>query len=193
MTDLAGCLEDLCDSDDVRAEAAALALASLPPQQVLASLRDLLAAPDVDTRWWAVRALASISHPEAPGLLTQALLDADASVRQCAALGLRLHPDPMAVPALANALYDSDSLVTGLAADALAAIGAPAVPALLEVLQSGSRAARLPAVRALAAIGDTRSIPALFEALDEDSALVEYWASEGLERMGVGMSFFNPE
>jgi hypothetical protein len=35
-------------------------------------------------------------------------------------------------------------------------------------------------------IGDTRAVPGLFEAL-EGSALQEYWAEEGLERMGVGM------
>jgi hypothetical protein len=45
----------------------------------------------------------------------------------------------------------------------------------------------------LAQIGDPRSIPALFTALDEDSALMEYWASEGLEKMGVGIVFFEPD
>jgi hypothetical protein len=28
--------------------------------------------------------------------------------------------------------------------------------------------------------------------LDSDSAVLEHWASEGLEKMGVGMSFFSP-
>jgi HEAT repeat protein len=59
-------------------------------------------------------------------------------------------------------------------------------------MESGSHIARLEAARALASIGDTRAIPALFDALD-DSALLEYWANEGLERMGVGMCFFSPE
>ena len=84
-------------------------------------------------------------------------------------------------------------LVADLAVGALEAIGEPAVPGLLEVMANGSRSARLKAVRALAMIGDERSIPALFAVLDEDSALIEYWASEGLERMGVGMAFFAPQ
>jgi HEAT repeat protein len=79
-----------------------------------------------------------------------------------------------------------------LAGDALVAIGSPAVPALLEVLQAGVHPARLEAVRALARIGDERAIPALFTALDDSSALIEYWANEGLERMGVGMVFYRP-
>ena len=41
-------------------------------------------------------------------------------------------------------------------------------------------------------IGDTRAIPELYKMLDSDSALLEYWASDGLERMGVGMVFFAP-
>jgi HEAT repeat protein len=60
-------------------------------------------------------------------------------------------------------------------------------------MQKGEHVARLEAVRALAKIGDERAIPALFDALDNDSALIEYWASEGLEKMGVGMVFYKPE
>jgi HEAT repeat protein len=90
------------------------------------------------------------------------------------------------------ALDDPDPLARRLAGEALEAVGSEAVPALLEVMGDGSHVARLEAARALANIGDARAIPALFEALD-DSALMEYWASEGLERMGVGMIFFNPD
>jgi HEAT repeat protein len=91
-----------------------------------------------------------------------------------------------------KALSDCDRLVAGLAADALAEIGEAAVPALIDVVQDGSHPARLEAVRALAAIGDPRAIPVLFAALDSDSALMEYWANQGLEHLGVGMVFFEP-
>lgn len=171
------------------------ALAALRGEQVVEAfqaLQALLRSPDADQRWWAGRALAALQYPDVPGQLLLMLGDPDAAVRQCAALGLRLHPNPGAVSALAAALDDADSLAGDLAGEALAAIGAPAVPALLEVMQAGTRRARLKAVRALAAIGDPRAIPALFAALDEDSALMEYWASQGLEKMGVGMTFFLP-
>jgi HEAT repeat protein len=139
-----------------------------------------------------VCALTSVQDSQVVTMLLSTLDDVDTAVRQCAALGLRLRPDPQAVPALVDALADRDQLVIALAADALAEIGEPAVPALLEVVKNGGQTARLEAVRALAKIGDHRSIPALFAALDESSALMEYWASEGLERMGVGMVFFKP-
>ena len=188
-------LTELCCGEDERAEAAAIALAALPAgqaEEIYPALQDLLGDPRPDVRWWAVRAMAGIKNDQVLSSLLAALADQDTAVRQCAALSLRLRPDPHAVSALVGALADRDHLVVALAADALAEIGEPAVPALLEVVQNGKQAARLEAVRALAKIGDHRSIPALFAALDEGSALMEYWASEGLERMGVGMMFFKP-
>lgn len=184
-------LEELSGGDDERAEAAAGQLAAAGPT-VIPTLGTLLASQDPDKRWWAARVLAEISDPQALPLLLKAFEDPDRSVRQCAALALRQHPGAEAIPALAQALGDSDRLLAHLAADALIANGEAALPALLEVMQNGPQAARLEAVRALAAIGDTRAIPALFNALDEPSALIEFWAEQGLERMGVGMMFFKP-
>lgn len=189
-------LNELKNADDAHAEVAALSLAGLTQPEIDAALEELstwLSSPDCDTRWWAVRAIAAIPDPKTPGLLQQALTDPQACVRQCAIVGLRGHPDAGCVASLVRALEDEDPLVADLAVGALEAIGDPAVPALLELMENGPRAARLKAVRALAMIGDERSIPALFAALDEDSALIEYWASEGLERMGVGMAFFAPQ
>jgi HEAT repeat protein len=96
------------------------------------------------------------------------------------------------VPELIAALQDNDRLLARLAGDALIAIGEPAVEALLAVFRDGDLPPRLDAARALALIGDRRAIPALFEALDGDSSLIAYWAETGLERMGVGMVFFQP-
>jgi HEAT repeat protein len=59
-------------------------------------------------------------------------------------------------------------------------------------MENGSPQARIEAARALGFIGDARAVPQLFKALDGDSAILEYWADQGLERMGVGMVFFNP-
>jgi HEAT repeat protein len=60
------------------------------------------------------------------------------------------------------------------------------------VMRGGPHIARLEAARALALIGDSRAIPVLFEALDDQSAYVGFWSDEGLDRMGVGMVFFKP-
>jgi phycocyanobilin lyase beta subunit len=93
---------------------------------------------------------------------------------------------------LIQALSASDRLLARLAGDALIAIGEDAVPALIEVIENNPQPARLEAVRALSAIGDTRAIPILIKVLDQDSAIMEHWAGQGLEKMGVGMVFFKP-
>jgi HEAT repeat protein len=51
---------------------------------------------------------------------------------------------------------------------------------------------RIEAVRALSNINDPQAIPPLLAALNDTSRIVEYWAEHGLERLGVGMVFFNP-
>jgi HEAT repeat protein len=157
------------------------------------ALEQRLSNPDAEVRWWAVRALAEMQDERVPGLLVRALTDADIGVRWCAGLALRTHPSLQASSALLGMLSDQDALTRRLAGDGLVAIGSPVVPQLLDARNHGDPMIRIEAVRALAKIADERAIPVLFEALDDASALVEYWASEGLEKMGVGMVFFKPE
>lgn len=185
-------LNELSCGEDKRAEAALPHLAGWGPE-VVDALRERLFNPEPDVRWWAVRGLAEIQDERVLDLLMKALADPDMGVRWCAGLALRNHPSEKAIPALMDMLLAQDALTRRLAGDALVAIGKPAVSQLLEVMQHGQHLARLEAVRALALIGDESAIPALFEALDDSSALVEYWANEGLEKMGVGMVFYRPE
>jgi eukaryotic-like serine/threonine-protein kinase len=192
MEELSDFLSQLTCGDDERAEAALSHLAEWGAEAV-GPLRERLSNPEAEVRWWAVRALAEVHDLRVAELLVGALADPDKSVRWCAGLALRMHPAPQAMPALIRMLSDVDALTRRLAGDALVAIGAQSVPDLLEVLQGSAQLARLEAVRALAKIGDEHAIPALFEVLDDGSALVEYWASEGLEKMGVGMVFYKPE
>ncbi len=185
-------LDELSCGEDERAEAALPHLAAWGPE-VLPALAERLSNPEADVRWWAVRGLAEVQDESVPELLLKALADPDVGVRWCAGLALRRRPSEQAVPALVDALADGQTLTRRLAGDALVAIGSPAVEQLLGVLQNGVHVARLEAARALAKIADTRTIPALFAALDDNSALIEYWANEGLEKMGVGMVFYRPQ
>jgi len=191
MSELKTLLAELTSGDDERAETAVPGLQA-HGEDALKVLRPLLADPHPDTRWWAVRALAEIQDPQIPELLVSAVEDEDTSVRQCAALALYQRPVPSAVPILISVLGVQDSLLARLAANALVAVGEPAVPELIGVMENGKGRPRLEAARVLAMIGDPRAIPALYAALSEDSAWMDYWANEGLERMGVGMVFFKP-
>lgn len=192
VSTLASLLADLQSGDGERSEAAAAALPA-HAEAGLAALAPLLQNPDPETRWWAARSLAGFLQPAAGELLTAALADGEASVQQCAALALSQRPHADAVPALISLLASDDGLLSRLAGDALVAHGAAAVEPLAVSLEtSSSQNARVEAARALALIGDTRGIPALFKLLDSNSAMLEHWASEGLQKMGVGMSFFKP-
>lgn len=196
MTALDELFQQLTSSDDSLSEKTAqdiIALFALQPNEVLQGVDLLLKRSLVDARWWALRILAEIPAEQAVSRLITGLQDTEAAVRQCAALGLRKNAQARALPALVAALTDDDSLVVQLARDALIAIGKDATPILLELLEHGAQPVRLQAVRALAMIGDERAIPALFNQLDGESRWMEYWASLGLERMGVGMTFFLPE
>jgi HEAT repeat protein len=191
MSDFRSIFDDLFSGDDHRAEAASQHIAELG-EKAIPPLLDKLDASDPNHRWWAVRALASIDHPRAKTAICGALTDTDPSVRQCAALGLRESPSPAAIPQLIEILQDDDRLLARLAADALVAIGVPAIAALIEAAQSSSTSVRIEAVRALAIMRNDQAIPALFSALDDPSPWVTYWAEEGLRNAGMEMLFYSP-
>jgi HEAT repeat protein len=191
MGNLKDLLDQLSCGEDDTAEQALSHIAEWGPD-VVDILHQRLAEPEVDVRWWAVRALAEIDDERVPGLLVEALSDTDQAVRWCAGLALRTHPSEQSIPTLMRLLSDEDALSRRLAGDALAAVGETAVPQLLGAANIDEHLPRLEAMRALAKIGDKRAIPIFFEALDDPSALVEYWAGEGLEKLGVGMVFYKP-
>ena len=112
--------------------------------------------------WWAVRILAELGDSVAPDLIIAALEDEDVSVRQCAALAITQAWGCARGAGLgAAALRPTNSLLARLAANALVAIGTPAVPPLVELLRDGKPRARFEAGARLALIGDHHAIPVL--------------------------------
>jgi len=193
MTDLDTLLADLTSGDESRAEAAAVQFSPFG-QKAFYILATMYANPDPDMRWWALRALSEFDEPRVSNLLRLGLADDSPEVQACAALGLRKHPDPKAIPQLLDLMASSDQLLSRLGRDALAALGKNATPHLVRVLENPKAAhnAKLGAVRALAEIKDPDSIGPLFKVFQGGSGLMQYWAETGLEAMGIGMVFFDP-
>lgn len=199
MKTLENLLDDLTSGDEARAEGAVTPLVALGEDAVPALL-DLTRSPDVDSRWWALRVLACSPHLQT-GWLVPFLNDPAPEVRQCAALGLAGKPDGSAVEPLIRALSDEDSMVASLAANALVQTGNAAVPSLIETVKrrpeplegNGSQIQRVHALRALAEIRDHRAIPVMMNVMQEDSALLQHWAQEGLERLGLDMVYIKPQ
>lgn len=187
---LASLLHGLVSGDETRAENAVTALVDLG-EDAIPALLDLTHSPDADSRWWAVRTLAQspLSRTE---WLVPFLNDPAPEVRQCAALGLAVKPDESAIQPLIRALSDEDGMVGSLAVNTLVRIGSAAVPSLIEVVKNEKQSARIHALRALAEIGDHRAIPVMMKVMDEDSALLQHWAQEGLERLGLNMVYIKP-
>lgn len=191
MDDLEDLLSELRSGDDARAESSLPSFAELGEIALPPLLRQLN-SESADERWWAAGALSLIHHPNASEGLIQALKDSDPSVRQCAAFGLRQQPNPEAIPTLIHALGDSDRLLARLASDALAALRERATSPLTQALRSPDARVRIGAARALANLDDLSTIAPLFTALDDPSPMVSFWAEEGLQRLGLGMVYFEP-
>ena len=189
--DLQTLIDRLVSDDDVQAVSAVDEISTLGTT-ALPALFELLESPNPNRRWWGIRVLSAIPDPDVRVRLREALHDPDYTIRQCAALGLSQQPDIDSIPDLIQRTNDSDRLVARLAADALIAIGGPAVNDLIHVLEHGPQPSKIEAARALAVIGDTRAIPAMFAAWENGSALIQHWVEQGFERMGVGMQFFEP-
>lgn len=183
-------LAELTSGDDTRAEKSIPAIVDLG-MDAIPTLLELTRAEEVDSRWWAVRALAVSPHTRTENLIPL-LSDSASEVRAAAALALCNHPDESAIPALINTLSDEDSLTAGLAGNALVKIGSPSVPSLLTVMSEAPTGIRIIVLRALSEIRDHRAIPVMMKSLSEESAVLQYWAQEGLQRLGLDMVYGKP-
>ena len=198
MFPLEDLLSDLTSGSETRAERAVPNLIDLG-EEAIPALLDLTRSSDVDHRWWGLRVLAQSPHSQLEWLVPF-LNDPAREVRQCAALALAIKPDESAIQPLVQVLSDQDSMVSSLAVNALVKIGKDAVPALIEVVKqspervegNAPQSARIHALRALAEIRDHRAIPVMMKVMEEDSALLQHWAKEGLDRLGLDMVYIKP-
>lgn len=192
MSALQELLNELTSGDEERAEDAVTSLVDLG-EDAIPALMDLTHSSNVDTRWWALRTLAQSPLCRTEWLVPFLENDPSPEVRQCAALGLAGRADESATQPLVRALNDADSMVGSLAMTALVKIGKAAVPSLIEVVKSGKQSARILALRALAEIKDHRAIPIMTNVMGENSSLLQHWAKEGLDRLGLDMIYIKPE
>lgn len=191
-------LAELVSGDDERAEKSISPIVELEADAIPVLL-DLTRATEVDSRWWAVRALAASPHTRTEDLIPL-LNDSAPEVRAAAALAICNHPHENAIDALIKALGDEDTLTASLAGNALVKIGSPSVPSLIEVTKASVEPGRneasigvqILALRALAEIRDHRAIPIMMKLIQQESSLLQYWAQAGLEKLGLDMVYIKP-
>ncbi|HEY4387857.1 MAG TPA: HEAT repeat domain-containing protein [Ktedonobacteraceae bacterium] len=130
----------------------------------------------------ALNILSVMNTPDALPVLLDALHDPIQAVRLQAIKGLERLKLPDTIPALTQALSGADEQTTIQIFTALASIGHPAVPTLLNLSASPSAWIRWNCMRALGKISDYRAIPALTKALrDVDHGVAWMGAKELVE------------
>jgi HEAT repeat protein len=139
----------LCRSDDSVAEVARASLGNRA-ERATGSLLPLLQSADPRIRRRAASALERQRDPRVVEVLIRALGDPEPDVRRAAAHALASIGDARAAQAITGLL--SDPRLAPAATEALVRLGPSAAPALGEVMRHGGEAARLEAVRTLAAI-----------------------------------------
>lgn len=135
-----GLLDALSDEDARIRTAACKALGDIGDGSAVTDLlRVMVQDKDSNIRWQATGALGKIGTAAVPGLCT-ALRDEDWKVRRSAAEALWSMHEPEAIPALTEALVDRNDVVRQAASGALEAMGAIAVPGLIEVMKTSKEA-----------------------------------------------------
>ncbi len=124
-----------------------------------------LESRDLDLRRSAAFALGNIRDPRVIEPLTKAVRDWDPEVRRWAMLGLGRSGDPASVPVLVNGLREPGRPERQAATEALAMLGAPAVPALVKALGHYNPDTQCAAAATLGRIADTRAVGPLIRAL----------------------------
>jgi HEAT repeat protein len=141
---------------------------------------------DPGQRLAAVETLAQTDHPSAVDALTRALQHAVGDVRNAAACLFPDQTDPRIVPGLVAA-YRQDRykwFAETPFVSRMEAIGAAAVPNLLNGLNDAPEETRCVIIDALGYLGDASIIPALSQELLHSDADVRQCAAQALGRIG---------
>jgi HEAT repeat protein len=154
-------------------QAAAQALGETKRMEAIPYLMEALR----DSYWWYERdqavnhlldAIAKMGNAVVPGLI-EALSDHEGTVKKYAALLLARIPDERALEPLSISLYDTHFDVCRASAEALAAMGAPALPILLKALRHPEAWLRQQAVIGLAKSRSAQVVPALLSSLNDEN------------------------
>lgn len=166
-------------SADVRVEAT-FALGRIKDSRALGPLTSLLSDRDPRVSLAAAESLARLHDPRATRVLVESLSSADWRIRSRATQVLaRVAGEgqlDQAIGPLAASLADKDPVVRYYAAEALAGIGARAIPALIEALRSHRDSDRDRAARVLWRIG-APAVDSLMAVLQDKSATPEMRAA----------------
>ncbi len=184
------------------ARLAATVLGRIAEPSAVKPLASACGHPDWKVRGAIGAALGRIGVAETVSALVSLLADENETVRKSAAVGLSRvaaraadadAPDAEAADALSSdvvaslvrALGDVDYSVRYSASGALAQIGEPALPSLLEISGNGTGEGRLMAIRAVGAVGSRKALRPLVRALEDPDWTVRAFAASAIGAIGA--------
>jgi HEAT repeat protein len=137
----------------------------------------------------AIRALGGIGDVQAVDLLIEELESSNVHAVQEAANGLGCISSPRAIHPLIDLFrhdWDDTETITAWqkAATALAAIGEPALPALLTALSDEDDNVRQGVAEVLGKLRDPRAVDPLINALQDEKSIVRAYAADALAELG---------
>ncbi len=149
-------------------------------ERAVAPLIKTLEARDPDMRRSAALALGHIRDGRVVGPLVAALRDPDPEVRRWAVLGLGRIGDLSALPAMIACLRETGESERAAAQQALAMIGAPAIPALAQTLRHYNPDTGCAAASVLGRIADPEAVGPLLGALQAPEVRMRMAAARAL-------------
>ena len=162
---------------------AAMALGEIADPAALNALLAALAGPDEEgVRWQAAEGLARLGAPAVAGLAALAE-DSDPDIRWKAIVALGDIGDPRAAPTLRDRLADPDRFVRGRAVSALARLGSPCLPLVMQALLDSDSRVRQGAAEVLGLVGDPTAVDNLLRALQDPVEPVRRAAAVALLRI----------
>lgn len=117
-------------------------------------------------------------------LASKAVTDEDPIIRKHALYLLGTTADPLHAPIFLHALGDPEKEVRNQAARALAGLGTPVLPRILDLLPDLDWKVRYRAAEILGMIGDQRATGPLIELLSDSKDHVRYMAAKSLGMIG---------
>ncbi|MDZ4686593.1 MAG: HEAT repeat domain-containing protein [Planctomycetaceae bacterium] len=183
-------LKAATDADEDVVTAAAKALAELADPRAIPILRALLSHTSAEIRVFAAKGLGNIGHAETIDQLIAAAKDTDADVRLQAISALRSFPGrPKVINQLRESLREGAAPLRLKAVQVLGELGAqPAAEPLVQILlHDPSKEVRGAAARALGQLRQVQCLPALEEAVHDES-FVRCQAIAAIARIGDASS-----
>jgi HEAT repeat protein len=208
--DIAGLIRQLSSREPGVQTAAAGALARIGPAATV-PLVNALKTRNRTLRLGLISALADIRDPRALDALEGMTRDSSNEIRWQACIALGEMGEIKAVPALLVSLRDKDKYVRYASAlsllktgyqpateeewafsfagmqdwEKLAALGTPAVPAVVNLLSDSDAVVRQKAIQVLGSIGSRNAEPALLRALADEDRNVRWEATLASQKCGV--------